>query len=302
MKNMTVNDEITVGIAATVAYTVTEVVPQVVTAAMGIVTTTGEMRVLRTVTQGDPGLNEMVALLPGLLPHHLGLPLGAQALDTMTTGDEILPHHHHDPTTTAPGGQTCRPRMALLGVSKKTCTEGMVGLTEEETILNGKCTTCVTCQKPQPFSRRRQQRDNNTFSIWPPSPRAPARELCGFSTLLGFVVADLFIVGHQNDAKNHAKSTNEDVPRLSRPRQQIVKRIVGVVKEKKGSARGGKKTETDDHDDLEDHDLVRTTKPPNAVAIAGGNAAGRPAASVARLGLQCEAHPASSQTMTKTNG
>jgi hypothetical protein len=31
------------------------------------------------------------------------------------------------------------------------------------------------------FSRRRQQRINNTFSIWPPSPRAPARDLCVFS-------------------------------------------------------------------------------------------------------------------------
>src|SRR6266581_791505 len=132
------------------------------------------------------------------------------------------------------------------------------------------------------FSRRRQQRDNNTFSIWPPSPRAPTRELCGFSTRLDFVVADLFIVGHRNDAKNHAKGINENVPRLSRPRQQIVKRIGGVVKEKKGSERGRKRTETDDHGDIEDHDLVRTTKPASAIAIAGRNEAGRQAAGVAR--------------------
>jgi hypothetical protein len=34
------------------------------------------------------------------------------------------------------------------------------------------------------FSRRRQQRLNSTFSIWPPSPRATARDLCVFSMFL----------------------------------------------------------------------------------------------------------------------
>lgn len=151
------------------------------------------------------------------------------------------------------------------------------------------------------FSRRRQQRANNTFSIWPPSPRAPARKLCGFSTLHDFVVADPFIVGHRNDAKNHAKGRSENVPRLSRPRQQIMKMIGSVVKEKKRSERGRKGTETDDHGDIEDHDLVRTTKLASAIAIAGGNAAGRQAASVAKLGLQRGAH-AAPQVMTKTTG
>ena len=151
MENMAANDEMTVGVAVIATYAMTEVVAQVATAAIGVVTMTVEMRVLRTVAQGDPGLSEMTALLSGLHPHHLGLPLGAQVLDTTTTGDEILPHHHHGPRMTAPGGQACHLRMALLGVSKKTCTEGTVGLTEEVTSLNGKCATCVACQKPHRF-------------------------------------------------------------------------------------------------------------------------------------------------------
>ena len=110
------------------------------------------------------------------------------------------------------------------------------------------------------------------------------------------------MAGHRNDAKNHAKGRNENVPRLSLPRQQTVKRIGGVVKEKKRSERGRKGTETDDHGDIEDHDLVRTTKLANAIAIAGGNAAGQQAASVAKLGLQRGAHAAPSQVMAKMTG
>lgn len=302
MKDMATNDETTVGVAVIAMFTVTEVVAQVATAAVGIVTMTGEMRVLRTVAQGHPSLNETIALLSGLQPHHLGPLLGAEVLDTMTTGDEILPHHHPDPTTTAPGGQTCRLRMALLGVSKKTCTEGMVGLMKEVTFLNGKCASCVACRKPH---RVPGVGNSVSIALSVSGHRHHVRPLghCADSLLfLDFVVADLFIVGHRNGTKNHAKGVNENVPRLSRPRQQIVKRIGGVVKEKKGSERGRKRTETDDHGDIEDLDLVRTTKPVSAIAIAGGNAAGRQAASVAKLGLQREAHAVSSQVITKTTG
>ena len=293
VKNMAANDEMTVGVAVIATSTVTEVVVQVAT---------GEMRGLRTVVQGYPNLNEIIVLLSGLHPHHPDLPSGALVLDTMTTGDEILPHHHDDPTTTAPGSRTYHQRMALLGVSKKTCTEGMVGLTKEVTILNGKCAMCAACQKPHHF-----------LGVGNSVPIAlsvsghrhlvhPLGNCAGSLLFTNFVVADLFIVGHRNDAKNHAKGRNENVPPLSRPRQQIVTRIGGVVKEKKRSELGRKGTETNDHGGIEDHDLVRTTNLASAIAIAGGNAAGRQVASVAKLGLQRGAHAAPSQVMAKTTG
>lgn len=146
-KNIATDDDVTVGVAAIATKAVTEVVVKAATAAMGIITTTGEMKVLRTVAQGEVGLSNMIALLFGLHVHHLGLLLGVEVPDTMTTLDDILLPHHH-PTRTTLDGQISHLRTTLLGVSKKTCTEGMVGLTEEVTILNGKWASCIACQRP----------------------------------------------------------------------------------------------------------------------------------------------------------
>jgi hypothetical protein len=146
-KNIATDGDVTVGVAVIATKAVTEVVVKAATAAMEIVTTTGEMKVLRTVAQGEVGLSGMIALPSGLHVHHLGLLLGVQVPNTMTTLDEILLHHHH-PTTTAPDGQISHLRTTLLGVSKKTCTEGMVGLTEGVTISNGKWASCIACQRP----------------------------------------------------------------------------------------------------------------------------------------------------------
>jgi len=103
------NDDVTVGVAVIATYTMSEIVVKAPTTAMGIA-----------------------------LPDLLGLPVGAQVLDTMTTLDEILFRHRSHPMTTVLSRRTCRPRIAILGVSKKTCTEGMVGLTEVVTILRSK--------------------------------------------------------------------------------------------------------------------------------------------------------------------
>jgi hypothetical protein len=198
------NDDVTVGVAVIVTYTMSEIVVKAPTTAVGIA-----------------------------LPDLLGLPMGAQVLDTMTTLDEILPRHRSHPMTTALSGRTCPLRMAILGVSKKTCTEGMVGLTEVATILKSKwLAACIAGQTSQ-SSRRRQQRVNNTFSIWPPSPRAPARDLCAFSSYLALVIFNPSFVGHRSDTNNHARSISGNVPHLSHPRQRIVRRTGGVVNEKK---------------------------------------------------------------------
>jgi hypothetical protein len=119
---MKANDDVTVGVAVIATYTVTKTFVKAPTTAMGI------------------------ALLIGLHPDLLGLPVGAKVLDTMTTLDEILRLHRHHPTTTVPSGQTCRLRMVILGVSRKTCTEGTVGLMGVVTILRGKWASCIVCQ------------------------------------------------------------------------------------------------------------------------------------------------------------
>jgi hypothetical protein len=121
VKGMKTNDDVTVGVAVIATYTVTESVIKAPTTAMGIV-----------------------------LPDLLGLLVAAQVLDTMTTLDEIPPRHHPHPMTTALSGRTCRLRMAILGVSKRTCTEEMVGLTEVVTILKSKW--LASCIAGQTFS------------------------------------------------------------------------------------------------------------------------------------------------------
>jgi hypothetical protein len=115
---MKTNDDVTVGVAVIATHTMSEIAVKAPTTAMGIA-----------------------------LPDLLGLPVGAQVLNTMTTLDEILPRHRSHPMMTALSGWTYRLRMAILGVNKKTCTEGMVGLTEVVTILKSKwLTSCIAGQ------------------------------------------------------------------------------------------------------------------------------------------------------------
>jgi hypothetical protein len=128
-----VNEDVIAGVAVTVTKTVIEV--EVTTAAMATVTMTVGMRIA-TATRGDPALSGMIALLCGLRPHRLGLPLAAQVPHTMTTPGDILPRHRHLQMTD-PDGQAHHLRMLPLGTSRKTCTEGTVGWTEGVIISNG---------------------------------------------------------------------------------------------------------------------------------------------------------------------
>jgi hypothetical protein len=114
-----------------------------------------------------------------------------------------------------------------------------------------------------------------------------------------FIVVYLALVGHKSNTENHAKSINENVPRLSPPRQLIVKRTGGVVKEKNESERGRKGT--GENGVIEAHAGTRMTKPVCVIVIAGGNVVSQQAASFAKLGLLREAHAAHSQA-TETNG
>jgi hypothetical protein len=78
-----------------------------------------------------------------------------------------------------------------------------------------------------------------------------------------------------------------------------VKKIGDVVKEKKESVRGRKKTGEDD--DIEVHKNTRMMKTVSVIVIAGGNVASQQVASFVKLDLQRKVHVAPSQTM-KTDG
>jgi hypothetical protein len=122
------DEDVIVGVAVTATKTVIEAT----TAAMATVTMTVGMRIA-TATREDHALNGMIALLSGLRPHRLNLPLAAQVPHTMTTPGDILPRHRH----LHPDGQAHHLRMLPLGTSRKTCTEGKVGWTEGVIISNG---------------------------------------------------------------------------------------------------------------------------------------------------------------------
>ena len=70
-----------------------------------------------------------------------------------------------------------------------------------------------------PLSRRRQQRVNSTFSIWPPSPRAPTRDLCVFSMFLERIMFNKTLYrspGRDREArKRHKRDRSTSVSSLS---------------------------------------------------------------------------------------
>lgn len=144
------------------------------------------------------------------------------------------------------------------------------------------------------FSSRRQQRVNSTFSIWPPSPPAPARDLCVFSIHLKYTISNLLPVGHWSETENHAKSINVIVPLLFLL-QQIVKRIGGVVKEKNASERGRKRTGESGIIDV--HKLIQMKRIASVIVIAGGNGADQQAENVVKPSRERKAHAVSSQVM-----
>jgi hypothetical protein len=218
----------------------------------------------------------------------------------MTTLGDRLPRHYHLKMTD-PEGQTHHLRMAPLGISRKICTEGTAGWTVGLTILNGKLVLCIRLSEALIgffFSRRRQQRVNSTFSIWPPSPPAPARDLYVFTILIKYTIFNLLPVGHRSDSESHAKSINVIVP-LQFHLQRIVKMIGGVVKEKNASERGRKRTGKSG--DIDVHKLLRMMRTVSVIVIAGGNAAGHQAENVAKFSHERKAHAVSSQVM-KMNG
>jgi hypothetical protein len=144
------NDVVIEGVVVSATCTTTKIVVKAATAAMATtVTRTVGLRIA-TVTQEDRVLSQMIALLCGLLPHHPGPPLGAQVPHTMTTPGDVLPRHRHLKMTNL-GGKIYHLRMAPLGVSRKTCTEGTFGWTEGVTYLNGKWLFVSACQNPHDF-------------------------------------------------------------------------------------------------------------------------------------------------------
>jgi hypothetical protein len=289
------NGDVIEGVAVTVTSTATKIV-KVGTAVMATIIRTVVMRIT-TVAQEDRALSGMmISLLCGLQPHHPGLPSGAQVLHTMTTLGDRPPRHYYLKMTDREG-QTHHLRMVPLGVSRKTCTEGTDGWTVGSTILNGKLALCIRLSETLIgcfSSRRRQQRVNSTFSIWPPSPPAPARDLCVFSILLKYTISNLLPLDHWSETENHAKSINVTVPPLFLL-QQIVKVIGGVVKEKNASERGGKRT--GESGDIDVHKLIRMKRTVSVIVMAGGNGADQKAENVAKLSRERKAHPLSSQVM-----
>ena len=127
----TKNDDMIAGVAVTATKTAIEAA----IAAMVTVTKTVGTRIA-TATQEDHALSGMIALLCGLRPRRLDLPLAAQVPHTMTTPGDILPRHRHLQMTD-PDGQGHHLKILILGTSKKTCTEGTVGWTEGVIISNG---------------------------------------------------------------------------------------------------------------------------------------------------------------------
>jgi hypothetical protein len=125
------NEDVTAGVAVTATKTVIEAT----TAAMATVTMTVGTRIA-TATREDRALSGMIALLCGLRPHRLDIPLAAQVPHTMITPGDILPRHRHLQMTD-PEGQAHHLRVLPLGTNKKTCTEGTVGRTEGAIISNG---------------------------------------------------------------------------------------------------------------------------------------------------------------------
>jgi hypothetical protein len=117
------------GVIAGVAVTVTT---EATTAAMATVM----MTVIATTTREDRALSGMIALLCGLRPHRLNLPLAVRAPHMMITLGDILPRRRHLQMTN-PDSQAHHLRMFPLGTSRKTCTEGKVGWMEGVIISNG---------------------------------------------------------------------------------------------------------------------------------------------------------------------
>jgi hypothetical protein len=133
----TTRTEMTNGdVIADVAVTATKTDIEATTAAMATVTMTAGMRIATAIRE-DHAHSEMIALLCGLRPHRLDLPLAAQVPHTMTTPGDMLPRHRRHLQMTNPHGQAHHLRMFPLGISRKTCTEGRVGWTEGVIISNG---------------------------------------------------------------------------------------------------------------------------------------------------------------------
>ena len=173
------HDDVIEGVAATATCTATKIAIKAATAAMATVTMTVGMRIA-TATQEDRALSGMIALLCGLHPHHLGTPLGAQVPHMMTTPGDILTIRRHLKMTD-PAGQIHHLRMAPLGVSRKTCTEGTSGWTEGVTTLNGKWLYVSACQNPHIFFTGA---DNNVSIIRSVSGRRPLvlqHGICAYS-------------------------------------------------------------------------------------------------------------------------
>jgi hypothetical protein len=125
------NEDVITGVVVAATKTVIEAT----TAAMATVMMTVGMRIA-TATREDRALSGMIALLCGLRPHRLDLPLAAQVPHTMITPGDVLPRHRHLQMTD-PEGQAHHLRMLPLGTNKKICTEGTVGRTEGVIISNG---------------------------------------------------------------------------------------------------------------------------------------------------------------------
>ena len=156
-------------------------------------------------------------------------------------------------------------------------------------------------QKPSSFFflRRRQQRINSTFSIWPPSPRAPARDLCVFPMFFMYTIFNLLLAGQSSETEKHAKGTDVIVPLPFHIHRQIVKRNGGVVKEKNASGRA--KKGIGESGDIDVHKVLRMMRLVGVIVILGGDAVGRQAENIAKLGHEHQARAARSQVM-KMNG
>jgi hypothetical protein len=136
--------------AVTGTWTTSGIVVEVATAAMATVTMAVERGILGTATKEERGLSEMVAP-PFVLQV---LPMGARVPATMITlaPVKLLPHLptptlvSRDPSllprrylmTADLRCQRHRPKMVILGDSRRICIGGMVGLMEGVTISSGK--------------------------------------------------------------------------------------------------------------------------------------------------------------------
>jgi hypothetical protein len=149
------------------------------------------------------------------------------------------------------------------------------------------------------FLRRRQQRINSTLSIWPSSPRAPARDLCVFSMFFKYIIFKLLLVGHSSETEKYAKGIDVIVPLPFHIHRQIVKRNGGVAKEKNAS--GGGKKRIGESGDIDVHKVLRMMRLVGVIVIARGDAVGRQAENIAKLGHEHQARAARSQVM-KMNG